>query len=192
MNNDNINRLGNESIGKLLLKLSIPSITAQLVNMLYNVVDRIYIGHIPGIGKEALAGLGVTFPIIIIISAFSVLIGMGGAPYAAIKMGANKKDEAEHILGNSFIALIGISVVLTVFFLIFGESLLYLFGAREKALTYSLSYLNIYVCGIIFVQLTLGLNIFITTQGFVKTSMITVMICARQKALGNPRLAERN
>lgn len=178
MNNERTNKLGKESIGRLLFSLAVPAITAQLVNMLYNIVDRIYIGHLPDIGAAALTGVGVTFPIIMIISAFSALIGMGGAPRAAIKMGQKKLQEAEEILGNCFIVLIGISIVLTVFFLIFGEQLLSMFGASAETLPHGLAYLNIYVCGTIFVQISLGLNSFITTQGFAKTSMLTVVIGA--------------
>lgn len=172
------NRLAIESVGRLLFSLAVPAITAQLVNMLYNIVDRIFIGRIPDVGSMALTGLGVTFPIILIIAAFSSLIGMGGAPRAAIKMGENKPDEAEEILGNSVAALISISLALTAFFLIFGQKLLLLFGASPETLPYSLSYMNIYVCGTLFVQITLGLNSFITTQGFAKTAMLTVAIGA--------------
>jgi putative MATE family efflux protein len=178
MNNERTNKLGKESIGRLLFSLAVPAITAQLVNMLYNIVDRIYIGHLPDIGASALTGVGVTFPIIMIISAFSALIGMGGAPRAAIKMGQKKLQDAEEILGNCFIVLMGISIVLTAFFLIFGEQLLSMFGASAETLPHGLAYLNIYVCGTIFVQISLGLNSFITTQGFAKTSMLTVVIGA--------------
>lgn len=172
------NRLASESVGRLLFSLAVPAITAQLVNMLYNIVDRIFIGRIPDVGSMALTGVGVTFPIILIIAAFSSLIGMGGAPRAAIKMGEHKPDEAEEILGNSVAALISISLALTAFFLIFGQRLLLLFGASPDTLPYSLSYMNIYVCGTLFVQITLGLNSFITTQGFAKTAMLTVAIGA--------------
>ncbi|MBP2651195.1 MAG: multidrug transporter MatE [Firmicutes bacterium] len=172
------NELGTKSIGKLLISLTVPSITAQLVNMLYNIVDRIYIGHIPNIGANALTGVGLTFPIIMIISAFSSLIGMGGAPQAAIKMGQNKNDEAENILGNCFVAIIEISIILTIFFLVFGERLLLMFGASTETLPYALSFLNVYVCGTVLVQITLGLNTFISTQGFAKISMISVVIGA--------------
>lgn len=178
MNNENTNKLKTESIGKLLFGLAVPSITAQLVNMLYNIVDRIYIGHLPEIGPTALTGVGVTMPIILIISAFSSLIGMGGAPRAAIKMGENKNNEAEEILGNCFSSLISISIILTIIFLLFSEKLLLMFGASTETLPYGLSYLKIYVYGTIFVQMSLGLNSFISTQGFAKTSMLTVVIGA--------------
>lgn len=179
-------KLGKESIGKLMLSLSVPAITGQIVNMLYNIVDRIYIGHIPEIGGTALAGVGLTLPVIIIISAFSSLIGMGGAPHAAIRLGENKKDQAESILGNCFSLLLLISVILTAFFLHFGEKLLWLFGASEKTINYGLDYLNIYVIGTVFVQLTLGLNPFITTQGYAKTGMLTVIIGAVTNSILDP------
>lgn len=172
------NDLGNDRIGSLLVRLALPAITAQLINALYNIVDRIYIGHMPGNGDIALTGVGVTFPILMLISAFSAFIGMGGAPRVAIKMGAGKNDEAEEILGNSVVTLCILSVVLTALFLIFGEPLLMLFGASEETIGYALRYMTIYVCGTIFVQLALGLNSFISTQGFATTSMITVVIGA--------------
>ena len=170
--------LGRDSVGKLLFKLAVPAIAAQIINMLYNIVDRMYIGHIPDIGPAALTGVGVTFPIIMIIAAFSSLIGMGGAPRASICMGRQDNDGAEHILGNCFTVLLGISVVLTAVFLIFGKPLLMMFGASESTLPYASAYMNIYVCGTIFVQLALGLNAFISSQGFATTSMMTVVIGA--------------
>lgn len=188
MNTDTKNILGTEKVHKLLFSLAIPAITAQLVNMLYNIVDRIYIGHMSEVGPSALTGVGITMPIIIIISAFSSLIGMGGAPMAAIKMGENKHDEAENILGNCLSSLTIISFILTVLFLFIGEDLLWFFGASEKTITYGLDYLNIYVCGTIFVQLTLGLNSFISTQGFAKFSMLTVIIGAVSNIILDPIL----
>ncbi|MCQ4923701.1 MATE family efflux transporter [Tissierella carlieri] len=178
MKKDITNKLETESVGKLLLNLALPAIIAQLVNMLYNIVDRIYIGHISGIGAAALTGVGVTFPIIMIITAFSSLIGMGGAPRAAIKMGEQRDDLAEEILGNCFTLLVGIAIILTIFFLTTGERLLMMFGASSETISYGLSYLNIYVAGTIFVMITLGLNSFISTQGFSKISMLTVVIGA--------------
>jgi len=172
------NDLGNDSVGKLLLKLAVPAITAQVINALYNVVDRMYIGHIKDVGASALTGIGVGFPIIMLISAFSSLIGMGGAPRAAISMGRGENDEAENILGNCTITLITISIILTIFFLIFREPLLLAFGASQNTLKYASSYLGIYVLGTIFVQISLGLNAFINTQGFATISMATVMIGA--------------
>jgi putative MATE family efflux protein len=182
------NALGEKSIGKLLLGMAIPAIIAQLVNILYNIVDRIYIGHIPDIGATALTGVGVTFPIIMVISAFSALIGMGGAPRAAIKMGEKDDEAAENILGNCFTALLMISALLTIVFLFANKSLLMVFGASEETLPYALSYLNIYVFGTIFVQLALGLNSFITTQGFSKMSMITVAVGAALNIILDPIL----
>ncbi|GFP76593.1 MATE family efflux transporter [Clostridium fungisolvens] len=173
-----VNKLGKEKLGKLLISLALPAIIAQLVNMLYNIVDRIYIGHIPNVGADALTGVGVTFPIIMIISAFSALIGIGGAPRASIRMGQNKHEEAEQILGNCFVALIGISIILTLLFFAFGKKLLLMFGASAETLPYALSFLNIYILGTIFVQIALGLNTFISTQGFAKISMLTVTIGA--------------
>lgn len=170
--------LGKDSIGSLLFKLAVPAILAQLVNALYNIVDRIYIGHIPGAGTDALTGVGVTFPIIMIITAFSALIGLGGAPRVAIKMGENKHDEAEKILGNCFTSILIISVILTAVFTIWGRDLLMMFGASSATIDYAFQYMQIYVMGTIFVQLSMGLNPFISTQGFAKYSMVTVLIGA--------------
>lgn len=172
------NKLGTERVGKLLFSLALPSITAQIVNMLYNIVDRIYIGHMAGTGPDALTGVGVTMPVIMTITAFSSLIGMGGAPRAAIKMGEKKDSQAEEILGNCLSSLLLISLVLTVFFLTFGRKLLWMFGASANTISYGLEYLNVYLFGTIFVQLTLGLNSFISTQGYAKFSMLTVIIGA--------------
>ncbi len=172
------NKLGTENIKSLLFSLAIPAIIGQLVSLLYNMVDRMYIGHIPEIGGDALTGVGVTAPLLIIISAFSVLIGMGGAPRASIKMGQKDDEGAEEIMGNCFVTLIVISLVLTIFFLIFNEKLLIMFGASEKTLPYALEYMKIYTLGTIFVQLAVGMNPFISSQGFAKISMITVSIGA--------------
>ena len=158
--------LGTEPVGKLLIKLAFPAIIAQMVNLLYNMVDRIYIGHIPGTGDVALTGLGLCFPIIMIITAFSSLIGTGGAPRAAIFMGKGDDNEAERILGNCTSALVLTAVVLTVVMEIVAEPVLRLFGASSVTLPYALSYMRIYVFGTICVMLALGLNSFITTQGF--------------------------
>lgn len=172
------NRLGTENVKKLLFSLSIPAIIGQLISLLYNMVDRMYIGHIPEIGGDALTGVGITAPILIIISAFSVLVGMGGAPRASIKMGEKDIEGAEEIMGNCFVSLIGISIILTVLFSIFNEKLLVIFGASEKTLPYALEYMKIYTLGTIFVQLAVGMNPFISSQGFAKISMITVSIGA--------------
>lgn len=173
-----MNDLGKSPISKLLINLAIPAIIAQIVNALYNIVDRIYIGRIPDIGGMALTGVGVTFPIIMIITAFTSLIGMGGAPLAAIKMGENKKDEAEEILTNSFVMLLILSVLLTIVFMLFKTPLLMKFGASENTIGYANDYLTIYLIGTIFVQISIGMNSFITSQGFSKISMGTVLIGA--------------
>ncbi|MEG0129555.1 MATE family efflux transporter [Clostridium sp.] len=182
----NQNILGQGSIPSLLLKLSVPAIAAQIINALYSIIDRMFIGHIEGVGAAALTGVGITFPIIILISAFSSLVGMGGAPRAAIKMGKGKNKDAEKILGTSFASLILISLILTITFLLFNEKLLYLFGASSATIKYSLEYLNIYVIGTIFVQLSLGLNPYINTQGFSKISMCTVIIGAVTNIILDP------
>jgi putative MATE family efflux protein len=172
------NRLGTENVKSLLFSLSLPAIMGQLVSLIYNLVDRMYIGHIPEIGGDALTGVGVTAPLLIIISAFAVLIGMGGAPRASIKMGEKDNKGAEEIMGNCFISLIVISIILTVLFLIFNEKLLIMFGASENTLPYALEYMKIYTFGTIFVQLAIGMNPFISSQGFAKISMIAVSIGA--------------
>lgn len=176
MKNKEIN-LGEGKVSSLLFKLALPAIIAQLVNVLYNIVDRIFIGRIPN-GEIAMAGVGVAFPIIMIVSAFSALIGMGGAPIAAIKMGAKDNDEAEKIMSNSFSMLIIIGAILTVIFLIFKEPILYAFGASDKTINYAIDYLTLYLIGTIFVQIALGMNPFVNTQGFAKIGMLTVMIGA--------------
>lgn len=170
--------LGSGKVGRLLLKLALPSVIAQLINMLYNIVDRIYIGHMPVVGASALTGVGLCFPIIILISAFASLAGAGGAPRAAIEMGRGNNKNAEHILGNCLSTLIIIAFILTAILLLFSESLLYLFGASEKTLPYAMEYLQIYVIGSISVMLVLGMNPFITTQGFSAFSMLTTVIGA--------------
>lgn len=170
--------LRTEPVGKLLFKLAVPTVTAQLINMLYNIVDRIYIGHIPGIGATALTGVGICMPIIMIVSAFAALVGCGGAPRASIAMGSKENDKAEKILGNSFTLQILISIVLTIVLLLWSRDLLMMFGASENTITYGTRYMNIYAIGTIFVQLTLGMNTFITAQGFAKTGMLSVLIGA--------------
>ena len=170
--------LGTEPIGKLLFKLAVPTVIAQIINMLYNIVDRIYIGHMPGNGSLALTGVGVCMPIILIVSAFAALVSSGGAPRASISMGQGKYDKAESILGECFFLQVIISVILTIVLLVFGRSLLLAFGASENTIVYATSYMRIYALGTIFVQLTLGMNAFITAQGFAKTGMLTVLIGA--------------
>ncbi len=171
-------KMANAPLGRLLIELAVPTVFAQLVNLLYNMVDRIYVGRIPEVGHLALAGLGVTFPVIILISAFAALIGAGGAPRAAIYMGRKEYDTAEKILGTCITSLCIMAVCLSVFFYFVKEPLLMLFGASEQTIGYADSYLGIYLLGTISVQISLGLNMFITSQGFAKTGMVTVLIGA--------------
>ena len=180
MNNklDISQQMATTSVWKLMVKLSIPAILAQIVNLLYNVVDRIYIGHMEDVGTVALTGVGLCVPVITLISAFTMLVAQGGAPRAAIQMGKGDIKKAEKILGNCLSLLIVLSVVLTTIFLIFGEKFLMLFGASEDTIVYALPYMQIYSAGSIFVMISLGLNMFITTQGFTKISMATVLIGA--------------
>lgn len=175
---DKKNFLGTAPIGKLLLKLSIPTVIAQLINMLYNIVDRVYIGHIPGDGNLALTGVGVCMPIIMIVSAFAALVSSGGAPRASIFMGKQDNASAEKTLGNCFLLQLLISVILTAVLLIWSKDLLLAFGASENTISYATDYMHIYAFGTLFVQLTLGMNAFITAQGFTTISMISVLIGA--------------
>ena len=170
--------LGTQPVGKLLFKLAIPTVIAQLINMLYNIVDRIFIGHISDAGSLALTGVGVTMPIIMIVSAFAGLVSSGGAPRASISMGKGDMDSAEQTLGGCFLLQVIVSIVLTVVLLLFGENLLLAFGASENTISYAASYLNIYAFGTLFVQLTLGMNAFVTAEGFTKISMVSVAIGA--------------
>lgn len=170
--------LGKDPIGKLLLRLALPTVAAQIINMLYNIVDRMYIGHIPKTGAMALTGVGVCMPLIMIVSAFAALVGNGGAPRASIFMGRGDHASAEKTLGNCFTVQILISAVLTAILLIGNRTFLMAFGASENTISYGVSYMNIYALGTIFVQLTLGMNAFITAQGFAKTGMLSVLIGA--------------
>lgn len=170
--------LGTAPVGRLLFKLSIPTVIAQLINMLYNIIDRIYIGHMPGNGSLALTGVGVCMPIIMIVTAFAALVSSGGAPRASIFMGKQDAESAEKTLGNCFSLQIIISLVLTIILLIWNEQLLLAFGASENTIGYAADYMSIYAIGTLFVQLTLGMNTFITAQGFTKISMISVLIGA--------------
>lgn len=179
-------RLGTAPLLPLIFSLALPTALAQLVNMLYNIVDRIYVGHIPGTGSLALAGLGVTYPIIVLITAFSNLVGMGGAPRASVAMGRGDYKTAEKILGNCITILMVLSVVLSVVFTIYGEPVLLAFGASENTLPYAMAYLRIYLLGTIFVQFTLGMTPFITNQGFAKTSMATTCIGAISNIVLDP------
>lgn len=178
--------LGKEPVGKLLLKLALPTVTAQIINMLYNIVDRIYIGHIPKVGAMALTGVGVCMPLILIVAAFAALVGNGGAPRASIFMGKGDTKSAEQTLGNCFSLQILISIILTVILLIWNRNFLLAFGASENTVEYSVGYMNIYALGTIFVQLTLGLNAFITAQGFAKTGMLSVLIGAVSNIILDP------
>lgn len=178
MNKNDKDYLGKEPVKKLLFSLAIPTVTAQLINMLYNIVDRVYIGHIEDVGAMALTGLGVCMPLILIISAFAALVGSGGAPRASICMGKKEMNQAEQILGNCFSLQIIISVTLTILLLLFNKPLLLAFGASENTISYAVDYMNIYSVGTIFVQMTLGMNLFITTQGFAKVGMLSVLIGA--------------
>lgn len=171
-------RLGTAPLGKLIFQLALPGILAQLINVLYNMVDRMYIGHMPETGATALTGLGVCLPIIVLISAFSAFAGMGGAPLAAIQLGKGDKERAEKILGNATTMLLACSVILTVVFGIFKEPILYAFGASEETIGFALDYINIYLVGTIAVQLALGLNTYISCQGNAKTAMLSVLIGA--------------
>ena len=184
--NENKEMLGTAPIGKLLLKLAVPTVVAQLINMLYNIVDRIYIGHMPGDGSLALTGVGVCMPIIMIISAFAALIASGGAPKASICMGKNDKESAEKILGGCFSLQLIISAILTAVLLIWNKDLLLMFGASENTIDYASSYMSVYAIGTVFVQLTLGMGAFITAQGFAKTGMMTVLIGAVSNIILDP------
>lgn len=183
---DNKELLGTAPIGKLLFKLAIPTVVAQLINMLYNIVDRIYIGHIPNNGSLALTGVGVCMPLIMIISAFAALISSGGAPKASIFMGKGDNESAEKIMGGCFCLQIIISAVLTVILIIWNKDLLLAFGASDNTIGYAADYMNVYAFGTIFVQFTLGMGAFITTQGFAKMGMLTVIIGAVSNIILDP------
>lgn len=170
--------LGTEPVGKLLWRLALPTVAAQVINMLYNIVDRIYIGHIPEVGAMALTGVGVCMPLIMIVSAFAALISNGGAPRASIFMGRGDMESAERTLGNCFTMQLIVSAVLTAALLLWNQDLLLAFGASENTIAYGVRYMNIYAVGTLFVQLTLGMNAFITAQGFAKTGMFSVLIGA--------------
>lgn len=178
--------LAKEPVGRLLLTLALPTVTAQIINMLYNIVDRIYIGHIPKVGAMALTGVGVCMPLIMIVSAFAALVGCGGAPRASIYMGKKDYDMAEKTLGNCFTTQLVISAVLTVVLLLWNRDLLMAFGASENTIEYGVRYMNIYAVGTVFVQLTLGMNMFITAQGFAKTGMLSVLIGAVSNIILDP------
>lgn len=184
--NDEKDFLGKEPVGRLLLKLALPTVTAQLINMLYNIVDRIYIGHIPEIGEAALTGVGVCMPLIMIVTAFSAFAAYGGAPRASIFMGRGDHESAEKTLGNCFVIQFIISVLLTVALLIWNRDFLMAFGASDNTIEYGVQYMNIYAIGTLFVQMTLGMNAFITAQGFAKTGMLSVLIGAVANIILDP------
>lgn len=170
--------MGAGSVGKLLAQLAIPAVVAQVINLLYNIVDRIYIGHMPEVGADALTGVGLFMPILMLVNAFAMLAGAGGAPRAAIAMGQRDNDRAEKIMGNCFTMLLIFAVVLTGVFYVSAPNLLTLFGASEVTLPYALDYARIYILGSICVLVVMGMNTFITTQGFAKISMLTTVIGA--------------
>lgn len=178
--------LGTEPVGRLLWRLAVPTVIAQLVNMLYNIVDRIYIGHIPETGSMALTGVGVCLPIIMIISAFAASVSSGGAPRASISMGRGDYDQAQRILGGCFTLQVAISLVLTAVLLIWNRPLLLAFGASGNTIEYAAQYMGVYALGTLFVELTLGLNAFITAQGFAQVGMKTVLIGAVANILLDP------
>ena len=177
-NADVSQQLGTAPVGKLLLKLAAPTVVAQLVNLLYNIVDRIYIGHMPDVGRVALTGVGLCFPVVYLITAFTMLVAQGGAPRAAIAMGEGDNDRAERIMGSCFTCLVAAAAALTVLFWIFGERLLWIFGCSEETIVYALPYMRIYSGGSLFVMMALGMNLFVSTQGFATVSMRTVLIGA--------------
>ena len=184
--NENKDFLKTEPVGRLLLKLAVPTVTAQIINMLYNIVDRIYIGHIPEIGDKALTGVGVCMPLIMIVTAFAGFVGYGGAPRASIFMGKGDYKSSEKILGNCFVVQIIISVLLTAALLLWNRDFLMAFGASENTIEYGVAYMNVYAMGTIFVQMTLGMNAFITAQGFAKTGMLSVLIGAVANIILDP------
>ncbi|MBR7116985.1 MAG: MATE family efflux transporter [Clostridia bacterium] len=180
--------LGTAPIGRLLFRLALPTVVAQLINMLYNIVDRIYIGHMPEVGDLALTGVGVCMPVIMIVSAFAALVSSGGAPRASIFMGKKDIESAEKTLGSCFGLQIIISAVLTAVLLIWSKDLLLVFGASNNTIRYATDYMSIYALGTVFVQLTLGMNAFITAQGFTKISMVSVIVGAVSNIILDPIL----
>ena len=165
-------------VPRAFIKLAVPAVAAQLINILYNLVDKMFIGHIPEVGKQALAGVGVTTPVILAISAFAALVSMGGAPKASIFLGKGEKDQAEKVLGSCTWMLLLLSLLITAIMLVFGQPILLLFGASTQTIGFAVDYMNIYCLGTAFTQLTLGLNAFITAHGKTLISMRNVSICA--------------
>ena len=187
-NRDISEKLACAPVGRLMLSLAVPSVIAQIVNLLYNIVDRIYLGHLEDIGGTAITGVGLCFPIVCLISAFTMLIAQGGAPRAAIFMGKGDNASAKTILGNCFSAILILSAVLTAVFSVFSEKLLWVFGASEETIVYALDYARIYSAGTVFVMIALGLNLFISTQGFTLFSMLTVLLGAGLNIILDPIL----
>ena len=184
--NQQSEKLGKEPLRKLFFTMAIPSVLAQLINVLYNIVDRIYIGHIKDIGSLALTGVGVTFPIIMVVSAFSAFAGQGGAPLASILLGAKDQEKAEKVLGSSTALLLVFSISLTLILQILKTPLLYAFGASDNVIGFAQDYIGLYLCGTIFVMLSLGLNTFISGQGNAKTAMFSVLIGAVTNIILDP------
>lgn len=179
-------RLGTDRMLPLIFRMALPAIAAQLVNLLYSIVDRIYIGHIPEIGTQALAGVGVTSSIIILISSFSAIVGAGGSPLAAIALGQGDRVRAGKILGNGFILLIIFTLITSLTTYLFMRPLLFLTGASEQTIGYAVDYLSVYLLGTLFVELSVGLNTFINTQGRPAIAMCSVLIGAILNILLDP------
>ncbi len=184
----NDERLGSAPLGRLMVSMALPAVAAQVINVLYNIVDRIYIGHIAGYGELALTGVGVTAPILMVISAFSAFAGMGGAPQASIQLGKKNYEGAEKILGSSVAMLLLFSVVLTVVFQVFKTPILYAFGASDNTIVYAREYITIYLVGTVFVQFALGLNTYISGQGNAKIAMLSVLLGAVTNIILDPIL----
>lgn len=178
--------LGTLPIPKLILKMAPPAIVAQLVNLLYNIVDRIYIGHIPQVGKDALTGVGLCTPVLMFVTAFAMLASAGGAPRSAIAMGQGNKEEANRILGNCFTMLLIFAVGLTASLFVFAQPLLQMFGASENTLPFAMEYMRIYCCGSLFVLLTMGMNPFLSSQGFSTFAMLTTILGAATNIVLDP------
>lgn len=186
MNHSYEERLGTDPMLRLIFRMALPAVAAQFVNLLYAIVDRVYIGHIPGIGTDALAGVGVTMSIVILISSFSAIVGAGGAPLAAIALGQGNRERAGKILGNGFVLLLLFAVVTSSLAYLFMEPVLLLTGASEHTLGYAEDYLSVYLLGTLFVELSVGLNAFINTQGRPGIAMTSVLIGAAMNIVLDP------
>ena len=174
----NEEKLGSAPLFRLMMSMGIPTLVAQIINLLYNIIDRIYIGHIPEVGATALTGVGLALPMIVIISAFSAFVGAGGAPLSAIALGRGQKEEAERILGNGFSLLLIFSAFLMILFFIIKRPVLFLIGASDATFPFANEYMTIYIFGTLFVQISLGMNPYITAQGCSRTAMLSVLIGA--------------